>query len=80
MASVHVLLPAQRYIFTVSDGGLIPRSEQGEVFKRLAKTFQFKRCPGGAESPGYDGSNVWSDEEREKFDCLESDRAIGAME
>jgi len=67
-------------LFTVSDGGLIPRSQQGEVFKRLAKTMQFKRCPGAAESPSYDESNVWSEEEREKFDCLESDRAIGATE
>lgn len=67
-------------LFTVSDGGLIPRSQTGAVFKELAKTYQFKRCPGGAESPGYDNSNVWSEEEREKFDCLESDRAIGATE
>ena len=62
--------------FSFSDGGLIPRAQQGEVFKELANVFQFKRCPGAAESPSFDKSNVWSEEEREKFECLESDRAI----
>ena len=67
-------------LFTVSDGGLIPRAQQGEVFKELAKINQFKRCPGAAEAPAPDGSNVWSEEERRTFDCLESDRSIGAQE
>ncbi len=67
-------------LFTVSDGGLIPRSQQGEVFKELAKINQFKRCPGAAEPPAFDDSNVWSEEERRTFDCLESDRAIRADE
>jgi phospholipid/cholesterol/gamma-HCH transport system substrate-binding protein len=67
-------------VFTVSDGGVIPRAEQGDVFKELANIYQYKRCPGAAESPAADGSNVWSEEEREELDCLESDRAIGAGE
>ncbi|HYH58679.1 MAG TPA: MlaD family protein [Thermoleophilaceae bacterium] len=67
-------------VFTVSDGGIIPRANQGEVFKQLANIYQYKKCPGAAESPAADGSNVWSEEEREEFDCLESDRSIGAME
>ena len=67
-------------LFTVSDGGLIPRSEAGNVFKELAKVNQFKRCPGAAEAPAPDGSNVWSEEEQEKFDCLESDRAVDPYE
>jgi phospholipid/cholesterol/gamma-HCH transport system substrate-binding protein len=70
---------SQTYVnlFTLSDGGLIPRSQAGVVFKELAKINQFKRCPGAAEAPAPDGSNVWSEAEREKFDCLESDRALG---
>lgn len=67
-------------VFTVSDGGVIPRANQGEVFKELANTHQFKKCPGAAEAPAPDGSNVWSDEEREELDCLESDRSIRAPE
>jgi len=63
-------------LFTVSDGGLIPRANQGEVFKELANIYQFKRCPGAAEAAAADGSNVWSEEERKKFDCLESDRSV----
>jgi len=67
-------------IFTVSDGGIIPRADQGEAFKELANIYQYKRCPGAAESPAADGSNVWSEEEREELDCLESDRAIKGPE
>ena len=69
---------SQTYInlFSASDGGLIPRGAQGEAFKELANIYQFKRCPGAAEAAAPDGSNVWSEEEREKFDCLESDRAV----
>jgi phospholipid/cholesterol/gamma-HCH transport system substrate-binding protein len=73
---------SQSYVnlFTLSDGGLIPRSETGTVFKELANVYQFKRCPGAAEAPAHDESNVWSEEEREKFDCLESDRALASRE
>jgi phospholipid/cholesterol/gamma-HCH transport system substrate-binding protein len=35
---------------------------------------QYKRCPGSAEAPAKDGSNVLSAEERERLDCDESDR------
>jgi len=37
-------------------------------------TKQYKRCPGSAEAPAKDGSNVLSAEERERLDCDESDR------
>ena len=67
-------------MFTVSDGGLIPREDQGTVFEEIANLHQYKRCPGAAEAPAPDGSNVWSDEEREQLDCLESDRSIAAPE
>ena len=35
---------------------------------------QYKRCPGSAEAPARDGSNVLSAEERDRLDCEESDR------
>jgi phospholipid/cholesterol/gamma-HCH transport system substrate-binding protein len=37
---------------------------------------QYKRCPGAAEAPAADGSNVLSAEERERLDCDEADRAV----
>ena len=48
---------------------------RGEVFKQFVKTDQHKRCPGAAEAPAPDGSNVWSEDEMEMLDCLEEDRA-----
>ena len=48
---------------------------RGEVFKQFVKIDQHKRCPGAAEAPAPDGSNVWSEQEQEAFDCLEEDRA-----
>jgi phospholipid/cholesterol/gamma-HCH transport system substrate-binding protein len=35
---------------------------------------QYKRCPGAAEAPAKDGSNVLSAAERERLDCDEADR------
>jgi len=35
---------------------------------------QYKRCPGAAEAPAKDGSNVLSAEERARLDCDEADR------
>jgi phospholipid/cholesterol/gamma-HCH transport system substrate-binding protein len=35
---------------------------------------QYKRCPGSAEAPAKDGSNVLSQEERDRLDCDEADR------
>ena len=35
---------------------------------------QYKRCPGSAEPPAKDGSNVLSAEERQRLDCDEADR------
>ena len=52
--------------------------QRGEVFKRLAKTEQYKRCPGASEDVLPDGSNVYSAEERRELDCEESARATGA--
>ena len=73
---------SQTYVnaFTLSTGTPIPFNQQGEVFKQLANINQYKRCPGAAEAPAPDGSNVWSDEEREELGCLESDRSVVAPE
>lgn len=38
-------------------------------------TNQFRRCPGGAEPPAPDGSNVLSEQERQALDCDEAARA-----
>ena len=35
---------------------------------------QYKRCPGSAEPPAKDGSNVLSQEEQDRLDCREGDR------
>lgn len=48
---------------------------RGEVFKQFTKVDQHKRCPGAAEAPAPDKSNVFTDEEREQLDCYEEDRA-----
>jgi phospholipid/cholesterol/gamma-HCH transport system substrate-binding protein len=39
-------------------------------------TKQYRRCPGSAEAPAKDGSNVLSEAEREALGCDESDRAV----
>ena len=37
---------------------------------------QFRRCPGGADAPAADGSNVFSAGEQRELQCDESDRAV----
>jgi len=73
---------SQSYVnaFSLSTGTPIPVDQQDDVFVALANIHQYKRCPGAAEAPAPapDRSNVWSDEERDEFQCLESDRAITA--
>lgn len=39
--------------------------------------FQFKRCPGAAEAPARDRSNVFSVPQQRQLDCRERDRATG---
>ena len=39
-------------------------------------TKQYRRCPGSAEAPAKDGSNVLSEAEREALGCEESHRAV----
>ena len=56
---------------------LLDPVERINQFLGTARTRQFKRCPGAAEAPAADGSNVWSKEEQELLDCEESHRAVG---
>jgi phospholipid/cholesterol/gamma-HCH transport system substrate-binding protein len=37
---------------------------------------QYRRCPGSAEAPAKDGSNVLSEAERDALDCEENHRAV----
>ena len=50
-------------------------SERPENFRALAKLGQYRRCPGGAEAPAPDGSNVLSADEQQALDCSEEHRA-----
>ena len=58
-------------------GGVIPREQRGEALKRLLQIGEFKRCPGAAEAPASDRSNVWSEAEQKELDCVEAHRAVG---
>jgi phospholipid/cholesterol/gamma-HCH transport system substrate-binding protein len=42
------------------------------------KMRQYRRCPGGADAPAADGSNVLPAEERARLQCEESHRAVAA--
>ena len=37
---------------------------------------QYRRCPGAAEAPASDGSNVLGEDERARLECDEDDRAV----
>ena len=68
--------------FTVSEGlpdRLLPLPERDDAFRSIAKLRQVKRCPGASEEPAPDGSNVWSAQEQEELDCVDSHRATGAI-
>jgi hypothetical protein len=43
----------------------------------IAKTEQYFRCPGGAETPAADKSNVLSEAEQKQLDCKDEHRATG---
>ena len=62
---------------TQSTPQLIPLDERGSTFSQFARTGQHRRCPGASEEPALDGSNVFSEAERQALDCLEEDRAVG---
>jgi hypothetical protein len=37
---------------------------------------EYHNCPGSAEPPAPDGSNVFSSEQQQELGCRESDRAV----
>ncbi len=49
-------------------------------FLDIAEIGQLKRCPGAAEPPARDRSNVWSEAEQEELDCREEDRATAGAD
>jgi phospholipid/cholesterol/gamma-HCH transport system substrate-binding protein len=45
------------------------------LFPQDLRKGEYSNCPGSAEPPAPDGSNVWSAEEQKTLDCSEADRA-----
>jgi phospholipid/cholesterol/gamma-HCH transport system substrate-binding protein len=59
-------------------GGLArPWTSLSEELYGTVKTGQYRRCPGGAEFPAPDRSNVLSPADQKELGCDESDRAPG---
>jgi phospholipid/cholesterol/gamma-HCH transport system substrate-binding protein len=56
---------------------LLDPQERLAQFTATGRTKQFKRCPGHSEAPAADGSNVYSQEEIERYDCDPAHRAVG---
>jgi phospholipid/cholesterol/gamma-HCH transport system substrate-binding protein len=57
---------------------LVPLQQRLDNLTKVARTGQYKRCPGGAEVRAPDGSNVLSPAEQKALDCTESARGTGA--
>ena len=55
----------------------IPLNDVAAANAKFARTKQYWRCPGGAEVPAADKSNVLSADEQKALDCKESSRATG---
>jgi phospholipid/cholesterol/gamma-HCH transport system substrate-binding protein len=73
--------------FSTTGGGFDALGALGRGHISLAENFggpirkyQYRRCPGGAEVPAADGSNVWSEEQMAEWQCEESARASGDVE
>jgi phospholipid/cholesterol/gamma-HCH transport system substrate-binding protein len=65
-------------LFNISSGLPLQPTEIANE-DMFGRTGQHRRCPGAAEEPAPDGSNVLSAEEQAAQDCLEEDRAVGAQ-
>jgi phospholipid/cholesterol/gamma-HCH transport system substrate-binding protein len=73
--------------FSTTGGGFDALGAMGRGHISLAENlggpirkYQYKRCPGAAEAPAADGSNVWSQERMDELQCEESARAVGDVE
>jgi phospholipid/cholesterol/gamma-HCH transport system substrate-binding protein len=70
--------------FSTTGGGFDALGATARGFISLAPTLhpgsiatkQYRRCPGSAEAPLPDGSNVFSEEEQEELACTEEHRAV----
>ena len=59
--------------------GLPLQPSEVAAFEQFGRIHQFKRCPGAAEEPALDGSNVLSAAEQQALDCKEEDRSVGPI-
>jgi hypothetical protein len=59
------------------DDVITPLEDRLGSFNRSTRRKQYERCPGGAEEPAPDGSNVLSDEDQDYINCDEDDRPVG---
>jgi phospholipid/cholesterol/gamma-HCH transport system substrate-binding protein len=73
--------------FSTTGGGFDAVGAMGRGHISLAENlggpirkYQYRRCPGAAEAPAADGSNVWSQERMDQLQCDESARAVGDVE
>jgi phospholipid/cholesterol/gamma-HCH transport system substrate-binding protein len=73
--------------FSTTGGGFDALGAMGRGHISLAENLggpirehQYRRCPGAAEAPAVDGSNVWSQERMDELQCDESARAVGDVE
>jgi phospholipid/cholesterol/gamma-HCH transport system substrate-binding protein len=55
----------------------LPFDAEGHPASGALRKFQFKKCPGSAEAPAPDGSNVLSAEEMQQLQCDDSARSVG---
>jgi phospholipid/cholesterol/gamma-HCH transport system substrate-binding protein len=56
---------------------LIPAADRGAALKAVLQADEYRRCPGAADDPAADKSNVWSADEQKQLECDEADRATG---
>jgi phospholipid/cholesterol/gamma-HCH transport system substrate-binding protein len=73
--------------FSTTGGGFDALGAMGRGHISLAENlggpirkWQYKRCPGAAEAPTADGSNVLSAEQMAELQCEESARAVGDVQ
>jgi phospholipid/cholesterol/gamma-HCH transport system substrate-binding protein len=58
---------------------LLPLDQRGLQNAAAVRTGQYRRCPGAAEQPAADGSNVWTPDQQKAMNCREADRATGPV-